>query len=104
MDQLSFGRTLMGDSLGFHIIFALLGVGIPLIISIFELISLKTKDERFFLIAKQWSFGMATLFVVGAISGSIIAAQLSVLLPKFTSFTTNIVGISFYMETFAFFF
>ena len=101
--QLDYGRTLMGDSLGFHIIFALLGVGIPFLISLFELIGILKKDESFIKIAKDWSFAMSVLFVTGAISGTIISTQLSALWPTFMSLAGKVIGLPFYLEAFAFF-
>ena len=45
MAPLSAGRVFMGDSLGFHILFALFGVGIPLLISLAEIIGILRKDS-----------------------------------------------------------
>ena len=103
MNEISYGRTLMGDSLGFHILFALFGVGIPLIISLAELIGIWRKDNDFYTMAKRWSFIMGTLFVVGAISGTIISTQLSILWPAFMALAGKVIGLPFFMEAFAFF-
>ncbi|MDR3519872.1 MAG: cytochrome ubiquinol oxidase subunit I [Candidatus Pacebacteria bacterium] len=102
-NSLSAGRVFMGDSLGFHILFALFGVGIPLLISLAELIAITRKDNDFFVMAKRWSFAMATLFVVGAVSGMIISNQLTMLWPKFMALAGKVIGLPFYMEGFAFF-
>jgi cytochrome d ubiquinol oxidase subunit I len=100
---LNYGRALMGDSLGFHIIFALFGVGIPLLLSLAEFLGLLRKDNEFYTMARRWSFTMGTLFVVGAASGLIISNQFSALWPNFTEYATKVVGVSFYAESFAFF-
>jgi cytochrome d ubiquinol oxidase subunit I len=97
------GRILMADSLGFHIIFALLGVGLPLLVCLAELIGLARRDPDFTAMAKRWAFGMSTLFVVGAISGTVVAFELAILWPTFMAFAGKIIGLPIFMETFAFF-
>ncbi len=103
MQPLSGGRVFMGDSLGFHILFALFGVGIPLLISLAELIGILKKDSTYYAMAKRWSFAMGTLFVVGGISGLIISNQMSLLWPVFMTFAGKVIAAPFYMEGFAFF-
>ncbi len=103
MDATVYGRTLIGDSLGFHILFALLGVGIPLMLSLAELIGIVRKDRDFTTMARRWGFVMSTLFVTGAVSGMIISNQLSILWPKFMEIAGVVVGPAFYTEAFAFF-
>ena len=93
----------MGDSLGYHIMFALLGVGIPFLISLAELIGLAKKDNDFYLMARRWSFAMGTLFVIGALSGTIISTQLSALWPTFMTLAGKVIGLPFFLEGFAFF-
>lgn len=90
-------------TMAFHIFFALFGVGIPLIISLAELTGIVKKDAAFTAMARRWTFAMATLFVAGAISGTIIAVVFAVLLPPFMAFISKVVILPFYMETFAFF-
>ncbi len=103
MSPVGAGRVFMGDSLGFHILFALFGVGIPLLISLAELIGIMRKDSDYYTMAKRWSFAMGTLFVVGGISGLIISNQMSLLWPTFMTFAGKVIGAPFYMEGFAFF-
>lgn len=101
--QLTYGRTLMGDSLGFHILFALLGLGLPFVISLAELIGILKKDSDYYNAAQRWSFAMATLFVVGAVSGTIISLQLNTLWPSFMVLAGKVIGLPFFLEGFAFF-
>ncbi len=101
--QLDYGRTLMGDSLGFHIIFALLGVGIPLLVSLSELLGIVRHDILYTTMAKRWSYVMSVLFVTGAISGMIISTQLSTLWPTFMALAGKVIGLPFFLEGFAFF-
>ncbi len=101
--SLGAGRTLMGDSLGFHIMFALLGVGLPLLISLAELIGILKQDDEWYATARRWSFAMGTLFVIGGISGMIISFQLSLLWPAFMAIAGQVIGLPFFLEGFAFF-
>ena len=103
MDIVAFARAFLGMTMAFHIFFALFGVGIPLLISLAEFIGIVKKDEDFTRMAKQWTFAMATLFVVGAISGTIVAVVFAVLLPPFMAIVSKVVILPFFMETFAFF-
>jgi cytochrome d ubiquinol oxidase subunit I len=45
MDNVLAARALMGISLGFHIIYATIGVGLPLMLMIAEWLSLRTGVE-----------------------------------------------------------
>ncbi len=54
--MLTAGRTLMGDSLGFHILFALLGVGLPLFISLFEFLGIYLNDKVYYQTARRLGF------------------------------------------------
>ena len=69
MNVIEAGRAFMGITMAFHIFFALFGVGIPLMVSLAELIGIVKKDADFMTMAKRWTFAMTVLFVAGAISG-----------------------------------
>lgn len=96
------GRVLMGDSLGFHIIFALFGVGIPLLLLIGEFVAIKTKNERLLKSVRSWSLIAAILVVAGVISGTIIGFQFALLWPNFTKFLSPIIGEMLSLEGYAF--
>ncbi|HEX4662413.1 MAG TPA: cytochrome ubiquinol oxidase subunit I [Candidatus Saccharimonadales bacterium] len=96
------GRVLMGDSLGFHIIFALFGVGIPLLLLIGEFVAVKTNNERLMTSVKSWSRIAAILVVAGVISGTIIGFQFALLWPNFTKFLSPIIGEMLSLEGYAF--
>ena len=59
-------RTLMADSLAFHIIFALLGVGLPLVILLIEQQTIRKKDPIILEHARQISYVTLVLVVAGA--------------------------------------
>ena len=93
----------MGMSLGFHIIFAALGVGLPLLMVIAEGLYLRTRKPIFLELAKRWGRGSAILFAVGAVSGTVLSFELGLLWPRFMEKAGAIIGMPFSLEGFAFF-
>ncbi len=92
----------MGMSLGFHIIFAYLGVGIPLLISLAELIGIVRKNDNLLIFAKRLSYALVILFAIGAASGTAVAFELSLLWPPFMSFISKVDIFPFALEGIAF--
>ncbi len=103
MDNLLAARVLMGVSLGFHIIYATIGIGLPLMLMIAEWLSLRTGDEGWHLTARRWIRPAAVLFAIGAVSGTILSFELGLLWPRFMEFSGPLIGLAFSMEGFAFF-
>jgi cytochrome d ubiquinol oxidase subunit I len=95
-------RTLMGDSLGFHIIFVLFGLTLPILVSWFEWMGLKRHDQKLLDLAHFWSKIMALLVITGVISGTIIALQMSLVWPGILKFGGQVIGLPFMFETYAF--
>lgn len=96
-------RAQMGTSLVFHIIFSVLGVGLPLMLCIAEGIALWKKDATWMALSRQWTRAFAILFAIGAVSGAIVEFELSLLWPTWTKFSGSIIGLPFALEGFAFF-
>jgi cytochrome d ubiquinol oxidase subunit I len=96
-------RATMGTSLGFHIVFAVLGVGMPLLMSVAEGLALWRRDEAWMVLARRWSRAFAILFAVGAVSGTVLSFELGLLWPSFMAFSGGIFGLPFTAEGFAFF-
>src|SRR3954463_1031186 len=96
-------RSQMAMSLAFHIIFAAVGIGMPLMMVIAEWMWLRTRDEVYLTLAKQWAKGTAILFAVGAVSGTVLSFELGLLWPEFMRFAGAIIGMPFSLEGFAFF-
>jgi cytochrome d ubiquinol oxidase subunit I len=101
--HLTAGRAQMGTSLAFHLAFAVLGVGMPLMMLIAEGLHLRTGDPVWLALARRWSKAFAIVFAVGAVSGTIISFELGLLFPRFMAFAGGIVGLPFSLEGFAFF-
>ena len=103
MSDLLAARTQMALSLGFHIIFAEIGIAMPLLMVLAEWRWHRTGDETYLRLAKRWAKGSAVLFAVGAVSGTVLSFELGLLWPRFMKFAGPIIGIPFSLEGFAFF-
>src|SRR3954454_2226143 len=103
MPDLLAARSQMAVSLAFHIIFAVVGIGMPVLMVIAERRWQKSVDPIYLDLAKRWSKGTAILFAVGAVSGTVLSFELGLLWPGFMKFAGPIVGMPFSLEGFAFF-
>ena len=104
MTDLLAARSQMAMSLAFHIIFAVVGMGMPLLMCIAEGMWLRTGEPVYLELAKRWSKGTAILFAVGAVSGTVLSFELGLLWPTFMEFAGPIISMPFSLEGFAFFF
>ena len=103
MSDLLAARSQMAMSLAFHIIFAVVGIGMPALMVIAERRWLRTGDHHYLELAKRWARGTAILFAVGAVSGTVLSFELGLLWPRFMEFAGPIIGMPFSLEGFAFF-
>ena len=103
MSNLLAARLQMALSLGFHIIFAVIGVALPLMMVLAEALWLRTGEPVYRVLAKRWARGAAILFAVGAVSGTVLSFELGLLWPHFMKFAGPIIGLGFALEGFAFF-
>ncbi len=103
MTHLMEARAQMAMMFAFHILFAVAGITMPLLMAIAEGMWLKTKDAVYLNLARQWSKSTAVLFAVGAVSGTVLSFELGLLWPRFMSFAGPIIGMPFSLEGFAFF-
>jgi cytochrome d ubiquinol oxidase subunit I len=103
MSDLLAARSQMAMSLAFHIIFAVAGITMPLMMCIAEWRWLRTRDETYLTLAKRWAKGTAILFAVGAVSGTVLSFELGLLWPEFMRWAGAIIGMPFSLEGFAFF-
>ena len=93
----------MAMSLAFHIVFAVIGIGMPVLMAIAEGMYLRTKSSVYLELSKRWATGAALLFAVGAVSGTVLSFELGLLWPKFMDHAGAIIGMPFSLEGFAFF-
>jgi cytochrome d ubiquinol oxidase subunit I len=103
MPDLFAARLQMAFSLGFHIIFAEIGIALPLMMVIAEWRWRRTGDPVYLQLAKRWAKGAAILFAVGAVSGTVLSFELGLLWPRFMQLSGPLIGMPFSLEGFAFF-
>lgn len=103
MTDLFAARSQMAMSLGFHILFAAVGIGMPLLMVIAEGLWIRTGDPLYKALCHRWAKGTAILFAVGAVSGTALSFELGLLWPEFMALAGPIIGMPFSLEGFAFF-
>lgn len=103
MTDLPIARSQMAMVLAFHIIFAAIGIGMPLFMAVAEGLYLRTRNPIYLTLTKRWATGIAVLFAVGAVSGTIVSFDLGLLWPGFMRYAGAIIGMPFSLEGFAFF-
>ncbi|GAB2731287.1 cytochrome ubiquinol oxidase subunit I [Nocardioides pakistanensis] len=96
-------RMQMALSLGWHIIIACFGVGMPAITLIAEWRGHRTGDPVYKLLARRWAKAMGVLFAVGAVSGTILSFEMGVLWPGLMGVYGEVIGLPFALEGIAFF-
>ncbi|WP_020008791.1 cytochrome ubiquinol oxidase subunit I [Salinicoccus albus] len=104
MDDVILGRVLTASTLGFHIIFATIGVGMPIVIMVLEFLGIRKKDTDYLTMARRIAKGYTVTVAVGVVTGTIIGLQLSLIWPEFMRLGGQIIALPLFMETFAFFF
>lgn len=103
MEDLLAARSQMALSLGFHIIFAAIGMIMPFFMAISHYKWLKHRDPEYLALTKAWSKGVAIFFVTGAVSGTVLSFELGLLWPTFMEHAGPIFGMPFSLEGAAFF-
>ena len=103
MDTLTAARAQMEVSLAFHMVFAALGIGMPLLMVLAEWRWLRTGREHWRHLARKWAKATALTFAVGAVSGTALSFELGLLWPRFMAFAGGIIGPAFALEGYAFF-
>lgn len=103
MDDFLAARLQMAFSLGFHIVFACIGMVMPFFMTVAHFIWLKTKKTVYRDVTQAWSKGVAIFFATGAVSGTVLSFELGLLWPKFMEHAGPIFGMPFSLEGTAFF-
>src|SRR5688572_3059737 len=103
MDDLLAARSQMALSLGFHIIYACIGMVMPFFMAVSHYQWIKTSDEIYRNLTKAWSKGVAIFFATGAVSGTVLSFELGLLWPTFMLHAGPIFGMPFSLEGTAFF-
>jgi len=96
-------RSQMGFSLGWHIVLACFGVGLPGLVLFAEWRGIRTSDVYYRLLARRWAKALGLLFAVGAVSGTIVSIEMGVLWSGLMSRWGQVIGLPFAIEGIAFF-
>jgi cytochrome d ubiquinol oxidase subunit I len=103
MDHLVIARSLFGTTMAVHIIFATIGVGLPMMILTAEILYQKTADRDYSIMAKRWTKAFAIILGVSIPTGTIAGVQLSLLWPGFMKVIGTVMTLPFQIEIYAFF-
>lgn len=93
----------MAFTLGFHIIFACIGMVMPFFMVVSHKKWLNTRNPVYLKLTKSWQKGVAIFFVTGAVSGTALSFELGMLWPEFMKHAGPIIGMPFSLEGAAFF-
>jgi len=103
VDPIAYARAQMGLSLAFHIVFAAVGVALPLLLVIADVRYMRTGDREYLALSRRLAKGTGILFAVGAVSGTVLSFELGLLWPRFMERFGPQIGLPFALEGFAFF-
>jgi cytochrome bd ubiquinol oxidase subunit I len=103
MSNLMYARVDMGLSLAFHIIFASVGIALPLFMVVADALYLRTGDRDYLELSRRMAKGTAIFFAVGAVSGTVLSFELGLLWPSFMGTFGEVIGLPFGLEGIAFF-
>jgi cytochrome bd ubiquinol oxidase subunit I len=103
MEDLLAARLQMAVSLGFHIIFACIGMAMPFLMAVSHYKWIRTGRQVYLDLTKAWSRGVAIFFATGAVSGTALSFELGLLWPEFMLHAGPIFGMPFSWEGAAFF-
>src|SRR5690349_6316316 len=87
MNTLAAARLQMTLTLAFHMIFAAVGIGLPLLLVVVAGLWLRTGGEHYRSLAKKWAKATGILFAVGAVSGTALSFELGLLWPRYIELT-----------------
>jgi cytochrome bd-type quinol oxidase subunit 1 len=103
LTSLQAARIQMAVSLGFHIVFAALGVGLPLLLLVAEYRANRSSDATWMALGRRWAKALGILFAVGAVSGTVLSFALGLFWPGLMGRWGSVIGLPFALEAFAFF-
>jgi cytochrome d ubiquinol oxidase subunit I len=93
----------MATTLGFHIILACFGIALPSIVLLAEFIGLRRGNQMAMRLARRWSQAMGVLIAVGAVTGTVLSFEMSLLWPGLMRRYGAVLGVPFGVEGLFFF-
>jgi cytochrome d ubiquinol oxidase subunit I len=103
LTSLQGARIQMAVSLGFHIVFAALSVGLPPLLLYAEYRANRTRDKVWMALTRRWAKALGILVAVGAVSGTVLSFALGLFWPGLMGRWGSVIGLPFALEAFAFF-
>jgi cytochrome d ubiquinol oxidase subunit I len=97
-------RIQFGFTIGFHIIFPTLNIGLAVFICILEGLWLKTKNQQYLKLCKFWTKIFALTFGMGVVSGVVLSYELGTNFNGFTNAVGEVLGPLFAYEVLSAFF
>lgn len=104
LDTILLSRTQFGFTIGFHILFPTLNIGLALFITIMEGIWLKAKNPLYLSICKFWTKVFALTFGMGVVSGIVLSYELGTNFGPFINAVGGVLGSLFAYEVLSAFF
>jgi cytochrome bd ubiquinol oxidase subunit I len=104
LSSVMLSRIQFGFTIGFHILFPTLNIGLAVIICIFEALWLKTKKEHLLRLCKFWTKIFALTFGMGVVSGVVLSYELGTNFSGFTKAVGEVLGPLFTYEVLSAFF
>lgn len=104
LSTLILSRIQFGFTIGFHIIFPTLNIGLAVFLCIVEGLWLKTKKIEYLKIGKFWTKIFALTFGMGIVSGVVLSYELGTNFGGFTNAVGQVLGPLFAYEVMSAFF
>lgn len=104
MSALLLSRIQFAITVGFHILFPALNIGLAVFIAIMEGVWLKTRDPKFYQIIRFWTRLFALTFGMGVVSGIVMSYELGTNFGRFTQAIGGVLGPLFGYEVLSAFF
>ncbi|MGI0134110.1 MAG: cytochrome ubiquinol oxidase subunit I, partial [Candidatus Micrarchaeaceae archaeon] len=93
-----FDRATMGFALSVHIVLAVIGITLPVLIATYEYLAAKRDDNDYRVLARRLSVALVILFAAGTASGTLVAVNLLFLWPKFMALVSSVAILPVYIE------
>jgi cytochrome d ubiquinol oxidase subunit I len=104
MDALSWSRFQFAFTVTYHYLFPQLTMGLALVIVIFKLLALRTRDETYNQLARFWARIFGLNFAVGVVTGVPLEFEFGTNWARFSNYSGGVIGITLALEgMFAFF-
>lgn len=104
IDTILLSRAQFGFTIGFHIIFPTLNLGLALFLTVMEAIWLKTRNTAYLKICQFWTKIFALTFGMGVVSGIVMSYELGTNFGHFTQAVGGVLGSLFAYEVLSAFF